>query len=110
MTELRDRFGPPPEGVGRLLRAAALKHEAEKLRMHSITARDRKLALRLRSDSPVEPERLIAVVGERGDMHFSPQGVLTVEGVDAGEAIAVARRVIAALGGDPSSESDGVSQ
>ncbi|MEM7582128.1 MAG: transcription-repair coupling factor [Acidobacteriota bacterium] len=97
LAELRDRFGPPPEGVRTLIRVAALKRHAEALRLQSITARGSRLTLRLRQDARIDPDRLIHLVSQRPGSRFSPSGALTLDGVVAGEAVATAQEVLSYL-------------
>ncbi|MCP3957084.1 MAG: transcription-repair coupling factor [bacterium] len=97
LTELRDRFGPPPEGVRTLIRVAALKHLAESLRLQAISARGDKLVMRLRQDARIDPDRLIELVSKRPGTRFSPSGALTLSGVAAGGAIDTAREVLESL-------------
>ncbi len=97
LAELRDRFGKPPDGVRSLIRVAALKRQAEALRLQSISARGGRLVLRLRQDARVDPERLIELVSERPGSRFSPSGALTLAGVAGGEALGVAAEVLDAL-------------
>ena len=78
LLELRDRFGPPPEGVRTLLQATVVKRMAEDLRLQSISAARGKVVLRLRQDARVEPERLIELVSEHPGASFSPSGDLTL--------------------------------
>ncbi len=94
LAELRDRFGPPPDGVKTLIRMAALKRQAEALRLQSISARGDRLVLRLRQDARVDPERLIELVQRRPGTRFSPSGALTLGGVAAGDALATAGEVL----------------
>jgi len=79
ISELRDRFGPPPPQVYQLLRVAALKRRAETLRIQSISLSGVKLQFRLRRDARIDVEHLVRVVSERGGMSFSPSGILTVD-------------------------------
>jgi transcription-repair coupling factor (superfamily II helicase) len=92
--ELRDRFGPPPESVFTLIRAGAIKHRAEGLRLQSISARGDRLVLRLRQDAKVEPDRIIRLVTERPGVTFSPSGALTLEDVPAGAVIDTTRELL----------------
>ncbi len=94
LAELRDRFGPPPEGVRTLLEAAAVKRLAEALRLQSISAKGGRLVLRLRQDARVDPQRLIRLVERYPSSRFSPNGSLTLEGVRAAEALAKARQTL----------------
>jgi transcription-repair coupling factor (superfamily II helicase) len=79
VSELRDRFGPPPPQVYQLLRVAALKRRAEALRIQSISLSGARLQFRLRRDARVDVEHLVKLVSERAGMSFSPSGVLTVD-------------------------------
>ncbi len=97
LAELRDRFGPPPAGVKTLIRLAALKRQAEALRLQSISARGDRLVLRLRQDARVEPERLIDLVSQRPGARFSPSGALTLGGVAGNEALKTAGEILTAL-------------
>ena len=96
LEELSDRFGPPPPAVHALLEVAALKRQAEELRVQSISARGRSLTIRLRRDAKIDVERLIEMVGESEGSSFSPTGVLTVAAA-SGEALSVARRTLGEL-------------
>jgi transcription-repair coupling factor (superfamily II helicase) len=94
LTELRDRFGPPPKGVNTLLQVAAVKRLAEALHLQAISARGDKLVLRLRQDARVEPERLIELISKFPNSRFSPSGALTLSGVGSGEVVSTARQVL----------------
>ncbi len=96
--ELRDRFGPPPEGVLRLLEAASVKRLAEELRLQSIAVRGGRLVMQLRQDARVDPNRLIRMVSSRPGSRFSPAGALSIEGVAAGDALDKAREILEILG------------
>ena len=97
LSELRDRFGPPPPGVRNLIRVAALKRLAESLRLQSVSARGNRLTLRLRQDARVDPDRLIGLVSQRPGSRFSPSGALTLDGVASGAAIETAHEVLTYL-------------
>ncbi len=94
IAELRDRFGPPPDGVRSLIRVAALKRLAESLRLQSISARGGRLVLRLRQDARIDPDRLIDLVSSREGSRFSPSGALTLEGVTPAQAVDTARELL----------------
>jgi len=79
ISELRDRFGPPPPQVYQLLGVAALKRQAEALRVQSISLSGSKLQFRLRRDARVDVDHLVRIVSERSGLSFSPSGVLSVE-------------------------------
>ena len=97
LAELTDRFGRPPAAVGMLLDVAALKREAESLRVQSVTVAAGKLTLRLRRDARVDVDRLIRLVSTRPGASFSPSGVLTVELPRGTPVIDVARALLAEL-------------
>ena len=79
--ELSDRFGRLPDEVDRLLRLASIQRLAEALRVQSISTRRGALQVSLRRDAKVEVEELIRFVSEHPGSSFSPNGVLTLEGV-----------------------------
>jgi transcription-repair coupling factor (superfamily II helicase) len=95
--ELADRFGPPPAAVRSLLEVAALKYEAERLRVQSIAAGAGRLTFRLRRDARIDVDRLIRFVAERPGSTFSPSGVLTLELVAGSPLVATARAVLQEL-------------
>ena len=94
LAELRDRFGPPPEGVRTLLEVAAVKRLGESLRLQSVAMRGSKLVMRLRQDARVDPDRLIEFIHQNPGTRFSPSGALTLEGVSAGTVVERARRIL----------------
>ncbi|REK00476.1 MAG: transcription-repair coupling factor [Acidobacteria bacterium] len=94
LEEMEDRFGPPPEEVRSLVRAATLKQLAERLRVQSIVSSQGSLVIRMRRDARVDVERLIELVAERGDASFSPSGVLTLDRVPGRESLAVAQATL----------------
>ncbi|HUP41609.1 MAG TPA: transcription-repair coupling factor [Thermoanaerobaculia bacterium] len=97
LAELADRFGPPPAAIHTLLEVAALKRDAEGLRVQSISGRGRSLTIRLRQDSRVDPARLIELVSSEPGASFSPTGVLTLRAGDGAEMLAAARRTLSAF-------------
>jgi hypothetical protein len=64
---------------------------AERLRVQSITAKGRRLDIRLRRDARVDVDLLIELVSERAGASFSPNGVLRFEPVPSEECLAIAR-------------------
>ena len=96
LAELRDRFGPPPEAVHQLLEVAALKRQAEILRVQSISSSGRRLKIRLRRDARVDIDRLVRLVSERQGVSFSPSGVLVLE-TREGSMVTRARQVLEEL-------------
>ncbi len=104
VAELKDRFGPPPMAVQRLIEAAELKRLAERLRVQSVTSRGSKLVLRLRRDSRIDLDRLIDFVQTREASNFSPSGVLTLEKVPPAESLTVAKQCLELLGAEQGAE------
>jgi transcription-repair coupling factor (superfamily II helicase) len=76
LAELEDRYGPPPEAVGRLLEYSVLKSLAEKLGVESVDRRQGLLNIRFHPGSKVEPSRLMALVSGTEGAQFTPAGVL----------------------------------
>jgi transcription-repair coupling factor (superfamily II helicase) len=74
--ELEDRFGPPPPAVANLLDYAVLKALAEKLLVASVDRRGDQVAIKFYEDTPLGPERLVKLIGNRRDMRLDPSGVL----------------------------------
>lgn len=97
LSELSDRFGPPPEPVHRLLEMAALKRLAERLRVQSISLDRGNLQIRLRRDCRIDVERLISFVSGRSGASFSPSGVLTVANTPQETPLVAARSVLEEL-------------
>ncbi|HSL84105.1 MAG TPA: transcription-repair coupling factor [Thermoanaerobaculia bacterium] len=97
LAELADRFGPPPAAIHTLLEVAALKRDAEGLRVQSISGRGKSLTIRLRQDSRIDVERLIELVSGEPGASFSPTGVLTLRAGDGHDMLAAARRTLGAL-------------
>jgi transcription-repair coupling factor (superfamily II helicase) len=97
LSELADRFGPPPPAVEALVEVAALKRLAESLRVQSISAKAGELVIRLRRDARIDVERLIEMVSNRPGASFSPTGVLTLPGGGGRQLVATARETLESL-------------
>jgi transcription-repair coupling factor (superfamily II helicase) len=97
LEERRDRCGPPPEPVRRLVEVASLKRLAERLRVQTISMRGARLQIRMRRDSPIDPDRLIRLVSELPGAGFSPSGVLSLPTESGVAAVAAARDVLERL-------------
>jgi transcription-repair coupling factor (superfamily II helicase) len=88
--EIRDRYGAPPPEVDGLLRYAALRQQAEALGVTQVDRGARVLRVRFDEATPVAPEALVALAGERPGATLSPDGLAwplteetTLEGLDA---------------------------
>jgi transcription-repair coupling factor (superfamily II helicase) len=75
-SELRDRYGRPPQAVRNLIGYALLKSRAEALRIESIERRRSAWLVRFREDSRVDPRKLMEFVARNPGSTFSPQGEL----------------------------------
>jgi transcription-repair coupling factor (superfamily II helicase) len=63
-SEMEDRFGPPPEDARRLVQLMALKTELRRLRVLGCEANARIVTLHLREDTPLDPAKIMALVGK----------------------------------------------
>jgi len=98
--ELRDRFGAPPESVEALIQVGGLKVLAETIGVQSITAKGRRLQMRLRRDSQVDLARLVQWIGERDNVRFSPSGVLSLEFATGSDILGLARTTLGDIVGE----------
>src|SRR5690606_7452067 len=64
--ELEDRFGPPPAPARAFIRAMTLKPPLRELRAHGIELAGRRLTLHLREDTPLDPQKVMALVSQPG--------------------------------------------
>jgi transcription-repair coupling factor (superfamily II helicase) len=64
--ELADRFGPPPPAVDGLLDVVGLRARARALGIERLEARDGRARLTFAPQTPVTPERILAVIGRSG--------------------------------------------
>ncbi|MDX2053024.1 MAG: transcription-repair coupling factor [Polyangiaceae bacterium] len=76
--EIEDRFGRPPPEARRLLELMRLKTYFRDLRVLSCEASKTAVTLRLREDTPLDPQKLMALVGLKGSpFRLTPEGRLT---------------------------------
>lgn len=89
LSELEDRYGPPPEAVSHLLEYSVLKSLAEKLGVESIDRRQGVLNVKFHKESRVDPARLMELVRRRPGAQFTPAGVLRIplDGRNAAAAV-----------------------
>jgi transcription-repair coupling factor (superfamily II helicase) len=74
--EIRDRYGPLPVEAEGLLRYAALRARADSLGVLQADLGTSALHLRLSPQTPLGPERLVAVTRALPGATLSPEGVL----------------------------------
>ncbi len=73
--ELRDRYGPPPTEVEGLLRYAELRLRAEALGVSQVDRSAAGLRVAFDASTPLAPEVLVALVGERPGAALGPEGL-----------------------------------
>ncbi|MEM7248011.1 MAG: transcription-repair coupling factor, partial [Acidobacteriota bacterium] len=76
--EVRDRHGPAPGALKRLVEHARLRLRAEEARIRSIECDGVRFKLEFASETRVKPQSLMGLLQERPEAAFSPGGVLTV--------------------------------
>ncbi len=74
--ELEDRFGPLPPAVEHLLDYAMLKAICERLLVASVERRGAEVAVKFHLQTPVDPEKVVRVLGARRGLRMDPSGVL----------------------------------
>ncbi|HYK38262.1 transcription-repair coupling factor [Alloacidobacterium sp.] len=76
--ELKDRYGPVPDGVKLLLEAALLRAECERLGVAQVDRKRDQLHIRFTENAGIDPGRLMKLVAKnaRRGAQFTPQGVL----------------------------------
>lgn len=70
--EVRDRFGPIPEGVSALFTLAELKAEGQRLGVRSIVGHGTQFRLEFDENHRVDPARLVNLVQQRADLSLNP--------------------------------------
>ena len=76
--EMKDRFGPPPEGVETLFEYVELKLTGQTIGITSIHRKGDNLSIKFRPDARIDPNRLMELIADRPESSFSPTGVLSV--------------------------------
>lgn len=101
--EIADRFGQPPPEARRLVDLMRLKTELRRLRALGCTATPRSVTLHLRDDTPLTPQRLVALLtapnAERS-YSLTPDGRLTrraAPGRELPDGLVHAERAVAEL-------------
>jgi transcription-repair coupling factor (superfamily II helicase) len=76
--EMEDRFGPPPQPARDLLRVMALRPLLREYRILGCEADERRVTLHLREDTPLDPSKVMGLVGQpRSPWKLSPDMKLT---------------------------------
>ncbi len=79
LEELSDRYGPVPRKVIRLIEFGRVRLMADRLGIDSIDREKHLLVVKFRADTPINPERLVALVEARPDMSLTPPAVIRVD-------------------------------
>jgi transcription-repair coupling factor (superfamily II helicase) len=75
--EIRDRFGPVPPGVDRLLEYGAIRHLAQKVHIRAIDRVGNRLVLKFLPSSLADLDRITSVL-QRYSGSLTPQGIMTL--------------------------------
>jgi transcription-repair coupling factor (superfamily II helicase) len=75
--EMRDRFGALPANVDNLLHFVQVKRYAQQLGVISIVRDGARVVVKLTPQARVDPNKLLALIGENPQVKFSPNGVLS---------------------------------
>lgn len=75
-SELRDRYGEPPEAVRNLLDYASLKLLCAKVGVVGIERKRDQISIKFRENANVDPERLARFVAAQRGAQFTPAGIL----------------------------------
>jgi len=79
LEELSDRYGPVPRKVIRLIEFGRVRLMADQLGIDSIDREKHLVVVKFRPDTPINPERLVALVEARPDMSLTPPAVIRVD-------------------------------
>jgi transcription-repair coupling factor (superfamily II helicase) len=82
LNELRDRYGPLPDAVEHLEQYGRIRILADRLGVESIDREGHTIVIRIRPDAKAERlnvERLIAVIGVRGDATLLPPATIKLD-------------------------------
>lgn len=95
--EVEDRYGRIPRSVEHLFEYARLRKLAERTNIVSIDKASGGVAIKLGENALVEPEKLMAFLGENESSSFSPAGILRVPLVAGDDPIIIAIRALEAV-------------
>ena len=91
-SSVRDRFGPPPERVARMLDAVKLRLKAERLQVRSVALKSGRLSLAFDPASPLDTGGLVGFLSRRSGVRLDPGGLVEF-------SLAAGEDVLPALGG-----------
>jgi len=72
LTELRDRYGPPPAAVANLAQYARVRLLADRIGVESLNREGFAIVIKFRMDAKLDPAWLLRLVQTRGDLQLLP--------------------------------------
>jgi transcription-repair coupling factor (superfamily II helicase) len=102
-SELRDRYGEPPQPVRNLLDYASLKLLANRLGVAAIERKRDLVSIKFTQNAAIDPEKLAQFVASQRGSQFTPAGTLKffVKAPGAEEILARLQTVLEQLSGAP---------
>jgi transcription-repair coupling factor (superfamily II helicase) len=79
MDEVRDRYGNPPASVLNLAEYAAIRLMADRIGIESVDREGQLVVLKFRPEAKLDPQWLLRVVQERGDVTLVPPATLKLD-------------------------------
>jgi transcription-repair coupling factor (superfamily II helicase) len=79
MDEVRDRYGNPPASVLNLAEYAAIRLMADRIGIESIDREGQLVVLKFRPEAKLDPQWLLRVVQERGDVTLVPPATVKLD-------------------------------
>jgi transcription-repair coupling factor (superfamily II helicase) len=76
LDEAEDRYGPPPPSVLNLADYGRIRVMADRLGIESLDREGRAVVLKFRAQANLDPVRLVALIGRRGDLTLVPPAAL----------------------------------
>ena len=79
LDDVRDRYGPLPDSVRQLGAFARLRVAADRLRLEAIDREAQTVVFKFRDTAPLDPAKVLAVVGRRRELRLVPPGSLKLD-------------------------------
>ena len=76
VSDVRDRYGTPPESVLNLADYGRIRAQADRLRIETLDRKGSTIVVTFRSDTRVDPRRLLTLVERRDDLTLVPPATL----------------------------------
>ncbi len=95
VSEVRDRYGPLPVSVLNLADYGRIRVAADRLGVETVDREGDRVVFRFRTQTPLDPARLIQVVGRRADLTLVPPAGLRLDlGATSGKSAAPRRSAV----------------